>query len=334
MTRVDWCAPRQVGVGRVEWLGVKSDWTPLEKEMVKRHGGTTEADFKAYGTVAGSIGGGIAGGLLCAPSVVGAAFCAGAGSIIGGIIGGEIGTIVGEQYKILVGKSDEEALADAWNNAVEEAKKAARGVLAVKAYLTMRDYALYLGYTEADLVKKGLPAAPIRTRWKPSAARYAQAQKNYAYVQNGGGQKSNDCSIKKDIGIPDSKISCPDFIYMTFWRGSRGPVSPPSASIDWYAVGRDEVTNSSIGSFGSGVTCDNLFPTLQKGIWLDTDVSCTSDKPSDIARDYISTINALPKVKASKGLPPVVSGGGGGTSPVVVLGGLAAVAAAVWYFFL
>lgn len=315
-------------------LGVEkkkpADWTPLEKEVIKRKGATDESSFKAYGQVTGTIGG----AALCVATGVGAAVAVGCG-VLGGIIGGIIGGVLGKQIKILTGKTDEEKIASYWNSAVGEAKEAGRGILAVKAYLTMRDYALSLGYSEAELVKSGLPPAPVSSRWKPSAARWEQAKQNYAYVQQAaakGGQKSNDCSIAKSLGITSDELSCADFLYMTFWRGARGPVAAPSDPIDWYAVGRDEVTVQKGGPAGApggipGGICDNAFPTLKKGAWLDTNVNCPSTKPSDVVRPFIAQINNLAKVKESKALPPVSKPAPAPPSrvvPLVVGGGIAA----------
>lgn len=332
MSRVNWCNPRR----SVQWLGAaqkgKSDWTPLEKEMISRKGGTSEDDFKAYGTVAGTIGG----ASLCIALVVSAPLVVGCG-VLGGIIGGIIGGVIGKQWQILFGKkTDEEQLAVYWNKAVNQGKKSGKGILAVKAYLTMRDYAMSRGYSDEWLTKKGFPPAPVIGRWKPSQARYDAAKQNFAFCEQAvakGGIKSNDCSVAKGLGIVDANFSCAEFLWFTFFNGSLGPVSSPSEPIDWYAVGRDEA------AAGNYLCKDVLaFPTTTKGKFLDTGLSCPNDteRPTIKAKGLIAGLNKLPAMPPPEAAaPPSVSAGGGAkTSPVVVVGGLAAVAAAVWYFFL
>lgn len=317
-------------LGHVAWLGVvqkgKTDWTPLEKEMINRKGGTSEEDFKAYGTIAGSIGGGAA----CVATGIGAGVAVGC-VILGGILGGIIGGVVGQQWQQLFGKtSPEEYIAQYWNEAIGRGKVAGKGILAVKAYLTTRDYALSRGYSDSWLTKKGYPPAPVLSRWKPSAARYKAAKENMAYCQQAaakGGIKSDDCSIAKGLGIVDEKFSCADFLYFTFFNGSFGPVSPPSDLIDWYAVGRDETA-------GNGYRCTDFmtFPTAKQGVFLDTNLSCPTDqeKPTQVASQLIKGLNQLPDTPPPEAAAPPVTKKAGG-APVLILGGLALAGAAAYF---
>lgn len=331
MNRIEW-----VGASRAIGVGAALKDNALTKEIIKRRGAIDEASLKAYGTIAGTI----AGAALCAP--LGPVAAVGCG-IMGGIIGGAIGKLIPVAHGSTLG----DLVAEEWNNyTVPQTKLAAKGVLSIVAYLTMREEAVKAGYSDSSLTAKGLPGAPLFDRWKPSQGRYQVAKsfetgnlQTWCNQAPGCIQTSNYCGAAGDIGLLSSAFPCRDFIWAYFYQGRFGPVGAPSDPIDLWAVGRDEVAyyhlqkNKNKGYTGAQACSGYMAGWRMIGakgtnyFYDDGDkYACPTKPPTQVAKELLDKLEQVTGI----GPPPASAGSSGGGTAVVV-GGIAVAAAAAWF---
>jgi len=307
MSAVIWNAETRVVLVRAPsiygWLGQysgmdKSD--PLTNEIVARKGATDSKSLQAYGTIAGTIGG--------------TALCG--GNIGCGILGGIIGGYIASKIPVAAGSTMEDLVSDTWNNyTAPRAKLAAKAILTVHTYLTLRDLAITNGHSDADLWAMGLPAAPIIPAWKPSEARYNAALAFQSYELSDS--RNKECDAAKNLGIVNSKITCRDYIWATYYNGEFGPIAKPGAPIDWFAVGRDEVAAYHGKKNGECSGDYAIFDPASGNLILETggspygaNLPCPSTPPSEAIAPLLDKLRGA--IDFSKVHQPSGSSGGGG----------------------
>lgn len=209
---------------------------PLTKEIIKRQGDTSTESLKAYGKIAGSM----AASGACAATGAGAGFVA-----ICGFIGGYIGALLGAAVPVAKGYSTEDLANDIWGDTVPLIGRAQKGILAVHAYLTMRDAAIsdiVMGFpnwtgaqdwADAWLSQHGLPSAPVDPRWAPIQERTTRHQLLLASPMFPDGT----WGYAKSAGYASSQL---EWELLVNGPGKYGPVAKLGDPIDWGLVGFDE----------------------------------------------------------------------------------------------
>ena len=308
---------RPVGLGA--YSGMDKATNPLTREIIERKGGMSSADLKAYGEVGGAIGGAAA----CSAFVV-TAPVAGGCAILGGIIGG----FIGKSIPVAKGSTMEDLVSETWNDfTAPRAKRAAKGILAVKSYLTLRDLAISQGASDVALTEAGLPPAPVFSKFAPSAERYAAA---LAYEKFELTKTALDeCAVAKKLGIVNEKLTCKDYVWLTYFNGNFGPIAKPGEPIDWFAVGRMENASSWFQSKGD---CPagffNVFDPKTPSNMHGEDPQCLTELPSKAMEPLIEKLKSQIDFK---NIAAAGSGGGGGGSSIAPLAiGAGIVALVIW----
>lgn len=289
---------------------------PLTQKIIEKNGAIDSASLEEYGQIAGSMGATAA----CAAFGVTAPMAAGCG-ILGGILGGMIAKAV----PVAKGADLTVAIIDTWNNYSRPyALSAQKGILAVRAYLTMRDTfitdavhaspQMTRSLADAFLTKNGCPPAPVHPRWTPNAVRAqtgaefeafvipASPSKYYTDQLGHGGYISplyEARQAQKILGI-DPKW------YLLLTYGGAAPIASMGDAIDWGLVGWDELGHNAFGATG---TCRLPWATtLGMSNWGQAAPvrACPTSKPTELAAQLIKKLEA---VRASVNLKPWLQGG-------------------------
>lgn len=217
---------------QLRWLsGNDDEFDPLTKKIIENNGSVDEKSLEEYGATAGAMGG--------AAVCVAFGVSAGAAAVCG-MVGGKIGAWIASKIPWAKGSTINDVILDTWNQAVARNKRASRGILAVKAYMTYRAaLPAILGISEKevneDLAKRGfffnIPS--VLPRWKPVPGRWEWGQELLA----GEGISTQECNIVKKT------MSCGD--YWFFVNNPYGPIGRAGHdAIDWSIVGMDEASFS------------------------------------------------------------------------------------------
>jgi hypothetical protein len=289
---------RNLGLGA--YSGMDKLNNPLTKEIVARKGATDSESLEAYGKIGGAAGGA---GACVALGVT--APVAGGCAILGGIIGGWIG----KNIPVAKGSTMEDLVSETWNDfTAPRAKRAAKAILAVKSYLTLRDLAITQGASDAALTEAGLPPAPIYSIWAPSASRYAAAKAYDSYEVTK--TALDECAVAKSLGIVSDKLTCKDYVWLTYFNGNFGPIGKPGDPIDWFAVGRSENAASwyqNKGGCPAGFF--NIFDPNSASNMAGEEPLCLTELPSKAMEPLIEKLKATVNFKD---VPAGATGGGGG----------------------
>lgn len=308
----------QLGQHDIAHLGEYKGSDALTKKVVERKGAVDSDSLKAYGAVMG----GMSGAAVCAAFVVTAPLAVGC-AVLGSIIGGALASLI----PIASGSTIDDVVVDTWNaNAKPYLDTGPNGIMAIKAYLIMRDKFIFdtgapAGMVDAFLTSQGLPGAPVRQRWAPIPKRSLAFE---AFVVNklpdGFGP---ECVAAKKLL---NGITCRDYLLLRDMRAP--PISAASDPIDWGLVAWDQfLTSAHKTTMMIKQKCRILLPDGS-----DIPITCPTERPSEVAKALIAKL-AQTEYKALP--PPAVSSGSSGSSGslggTVVKAGIGA--AVLWGLF-